>query len=58
MSQKVAVFGLHVCSVLTQHGQLIELFVSRERQDASVAEVIGQAEAIGIRPQWIPKRVG
>ncbi len=58
MSQKVTVFGLHaVRSVLTQHPErLIELFVSRERQAASVAEVIGQDEAIGIRPQWIPKQ--
>jgi len=58
MSQKVTVFGLHaVRSVLTQHpDRLIELFVSRERQDVSVAEVIGQAEAIGIRPQWIPRQ--
>jgi 23S rRNA (guanosine2251-2'-O)-methyltransferase len=57
MSQKVTVFGLHaVRSILDNHpDRLVELYVSKERQNDAVNALVQQTHTIGIRPQWVPK---
>lgn len=57
MSQKVSVFGLHaVKSIMDNHpDRLVELYVSKERQNDAVSALVQQAHGIGIRPQWVPK---
>ena len=57
MSQKVTVFGLHaVRSIMDNHpDRLVELYVSKERQDDAVNGIVQQAHGLGIRPQWVPK---
>ena len=44
MSQKVTVFGLHaVKAILKNHpDRLVELYVSKERQDESVKEIVNE----------------
>ncbi|ASG65247.1 23S rRNA (guanosine(2251)-2'-O)-methyltransferase RlmB [Idiomarina piscisalsi] len=58
MSQKVTVFGLHaVKAILKNHpDRLVELYVSKERQDDAVKEIVNECYATGIRPQWVPKQ--
>ncbi|MGO1329611.1 MAG: RNA methyltransferase substrate-binding domain-containing protein, partial [Idiomarina loihiensis] len=58
MSQKVTVFGLHaVRAILKNHpDRLVELYVSKERQDDSVRDIVNQCHATGVRPQWVPKQ--
>lgn len=58
MSQKVTVFGLHaVKAILKNHpDRLVELYVSKERQDESVKEIVNECYTAGIRPQWVPKQ--
>ncbi|WP_404399817.1 23S rRNA (guanosine(2251)-2'-O)-methyltransferase RlmB [Idiomarina seosinensis] len=58
MSQKVTVFGLHaVRSIIKNHpDRLVELYVSKERQDEPVKALVNQVNQLGIRPQWVPKQ--
>ncbi|MGM0480765.1 MAG: 23S rRNA (guanosine(2251)-2'-O)-methyltransferase RlmB [Pseudomonadota bacterium] len=58
MSQKVTVFGLHaVRSIIKNHpDRLVELYVSKERQDEPVKDLVNQVNHLGIRPQWVPKQ--
>lgn len=58
MSQKVTVFGLHaVRAILNSYPErLVELYVSKERQDDAVQEIVNACYATGIRPQWVPKQ--
>lgn len=58
MSQKVTVFGLHaVRSVLDNHpDRMVELYVSKERQDDAVSAIVSQSNGLGVRPQWVPKQ--
>lgn len=58
MSQKVTVFGLHaVRAILKNHpDRLVELYVSKERQDDSVRDIVNQCHSAGVRPQWVPKQ--
>ena len=36
--------------------RLVELYVSKERQDDSVRDIVNQCHATGVRPQWVPKQ--
>lgn len=58
MSQKVTVFGLHaVRAIIKNHpDRLVELYVSKERQDDAVRDIVNQCHATGVRPQWVPKQ--
>lgn len=58
MSQKVTVFGLHaVRAIIKKHpDRLVELYVSKERQDDAVRDIVNQCHATGVRPQWVPKQ--
>ena len=58
MSQKVTVFGLHAVRSIIEHhpDRLVELYVSKERQDDAVNAIVAQAHSMGVRPQWVPRQ--
>lgn len=57
MSKKVAIFGLHPARVILeqQPERLVEIFVTRERQDKPLQEIVSLAQRLGVRVQFVPK---
>lgn len=57
MSKKVAIFGLHPARAILeqQPERLVEIFVTRERQDKPLQEIVSLAQRLGVRVQFVPK---
>lgn|SRR5690554_163522 len=57
MSKKVAIFGLHPARAILeqQPERLVEIFVTRERQDKPLQEIVSLAQQLGVRVQFVPK---
>lgn len=57
MSKKVAIFGLHPARAILeqQPERLVEIFVTRERQDKPLLEIVSLAQQLGVRVQFVPK---
>lgn len=57
MSKKVAIFGLHPARAILeqQPERLVEIFVTRERRDKPLQEIVSLAQRLGVRVQFVPK---
>lgn len=58
MSQKELVFGLHSVQAILERfpEQAVELFVQKDKQDASMKAVLQAAKQCGVRPQFCQRR--